>query len=299
MGTHAVKKMIGTDGAGKRLDKWLKIILPAFTRHDIKESIAVGLVLVNGRTVAPFAVLKSGDAVSGVVRTFGTLTLRGNPAVPFSVVHETKDFLVVDKPAGVAVTPDAKNQRTSLVNGLLSRYPQMRREFLGAAYLGVVQRLDKPASGLMVVAKTMPAFRTLMAAMREGKIFKQYRVRVEGNIELDNGTITVPLARQRKGKLLKVTPRRDGKPATTHYRVVARSNDFTDVDVRTESGRTHQIRVHFADIGHPVVGDRLYGKQRDGSSRLMLHASELTFPFGGKLHHFTLPLPEEFKKTNG
>ena len=303
----SVQKTIDESLSGKRLDKFIKSAYSKFKRDDIKESIACGLITVNSKALPPHYHLKSGDVVSGDIKTFGAVKLRANNDVSLEIANETEDFIIINKPAGVVSTPDKNHENDSLVSGLLARYPQMMREFKGAAYLGLVHRLDKGASGLLIAAKNMAAFKELREMLQLMRIRKTYYVLVQGRMKKSEGKIVAPLTKVKDGWVVKNIPSADpdtddSKPAVTKFKVMKKFNKATYLNVQIVTGRTHQIRAHFAAVDHPVVGDALYGFDAEGfekayqiiPSRLILHAQGLSFFFSGKRYTFVKNPPEDF-----
>jgi len=281
--------------AGKRFDKLLRAHYPAYGRSDVKESISCGLARVNGARVLPHHELRLGDVLDGTLRVFDQIFLRPNASVPFTIVHEGNGFLVIDKPAGIATVPDATHPNATLVHGLIARFPDLPYHFHGATYLGVVHRLERGASGLMVVATSPKRFQELMEMTRSHAIKKRCLALVRGVIEEADGTITKRLTAVTKGFKTRTVPDRFGKPAVTKFTVKERFPKASLLEVELVTGRTRQIRAHLASIGHPLVGDPLYLKKTPW--RLMLHASELKFHLDGEEYAFTSPLKEDFQQV--
>ena len=213
--------------------------------------------------------------------------------VAFAVLHEDHDVLVVDKPAGVVVHPGAGRSTGTLVSGLLARYPEL--EGVGQAdRWGLVHRLDKETSGVLLVARTTESYETLVAALAARRIHRSYQALVHGRVQMPTGTIDSPIGRDPLHPTKKkVVP--DGRPSRTHYRVVWATDAVTLLEVTLETGRTHQIRVHMAAIGHPVVGDRTYSRRPAPLRRTFLHAAEIRFshPRSGAEIVVSSPLPAE------
>jgi len=217
------------------------------------------------------------------------------PDVPFRVVAEDDALLVVDKPPGVVVHPGAGNERGTLVAGLLARFPELAR--LGAERRwGLVHRIDKDTSGLLLVAKQPEVFDALQQALRERRISRTYLALVEGRVAAATGTIDAPLDRDPRHPT-RVAVRPGGRQARTHYRRLAVWDrpPRTLLELRLETGRTHQIRVHLQAIGHPIVGDRVYGHPATPPGRTFLHAHRLTFrhPTTGATVTVEAPLPDD------
>lgn len=288
---------------GERLDAYLAQALPSLSRSRLKSLIEEGLVLLGGRPAKASSRLKGGEAVTVDVPPQRPLQARAQK-LPLSVLYEDDELLVLDKAAGMVVHPAAGNWEGTLVNALLHRVAQLAG--VGdRARPGLVHRLDKDTSGCLVVAKTEPALRALQAAFKEHQVEKIYLALVHGSPGAQ-GTIRTlfgrhPVHRKRfTGKV------REGKPAVTHYRVLEKFEGAALVEITLETGRTHQIRVHLSEAGHPLLGDKLYGGHRKAPpnvasaakalGRQALHAARLAFPHPrtGQRVTFEAPLPEDF-----
>lgn len=214
------------------------------------------------------------------------------------IIWETQDALVVEKPAGMLVHPTAKNETGTLAEWLLSYFPELKTVGSDPARHGIVHRLDKDASGLILVARTTKALSFYQQQFKNHTVEKEYIVLVRGTVLKDVGEIDVPLARSKKGPMVPAR-KGEGRPATTSFAVEKRFNSYTLVRVETKTGRLHQVRAHMKAIGHPVVGDSLYSIKRtritaSSPNRLFLHASELTFTdLGGNRRTIKSPLPKE------
>jgi 23S rRNA pseudouridine1911/1915/1917 synthase len=230
------------------------------------------------------------------------IELAADPSVPVPVVHEDADVIVVDKPAGVVVHPGAGQGSGTLVNGLLARYPEIR-DVGQPDRPGIVHRIDKGTSGLLVVARSAPAYDRLVAMLGRHEVDRRYRTLVWGTVASPSGLVDAPVGRSgRERTRMAVTVR--GKPARTWYDVVRTFHqpvEVTELVCRLETGRTHQIRVHMASIGHRVVGDGRYGGDRQSLpvSRPFLHAEQLGFehPITGEALTFTSPLPDDLAQV--
>jgi 23S rRNA pseudouridine1911/1915/1917 synthase len=314
---------VPADAAGKRLDAWLAAQLENVSRARVQLLLAESKVLVNGSAARPSLKLRGGESVE-ILGEPTPPPLRAIPeAIPLDIVYEDEDLSVINKPAGMmvhagsGVSDDARNRGT-LVNALLSHYMQLSRTG-GPLRPGIVHRLDKQTSGLIVVARNDASHLRLGEMFSRRQIRKTYLALVHGAIKQDNGTINSPISRDVIRRTRMTTKRESGaRTALSHYsvleRIDSRFGKFTLVSMRIETGRTHQIRVHLASIGHPVVGDTLYGApakipaigQRKKSdpepetialNRNFLHAAELEFahPITGKPLNLKAPLPEELR----
>jgi len=294
---------IPTELNGKRLDQALAEILPEYSRSRLKEWILAGHVSVDGSHLAPRARVKSGQRV--LLKAVLEVQQEAQPeAMNLAVVYEDDELLVIDKPAGLVVHPGAGNAAGTLMNGLLHYVPE-----LGALpRSGILHRLDKDTSGLLLVVKTVPAHTRLVQDLHDRAITREYRGLCSGRLTA-GGMIDAPVGRHPTQRThMAVTER--GRPAVTHYRILSRFAAQTFIALRLETGRTHQIRVHMAKIRHALIGDRTYGgrlkvpagasSQLDAVlrafSRQALHASRLAFrhPASEKALDFQAPLPPDF-----
>jgi 23S rRNA pseudouridine1911/1915/1917 synthase len=308
---------IGPDNAGGRLDATLAKALPSFSRNRVKDLILAGAVTINGQTATePKLKLKAGDAV---VLT-APEPVEAEPApedIPLSVLYEDEHLIVIDKPAGMVVHPAPGSLHGTLVNALLHHCGDSLAGIGGVKRPGIVHRLDKETSGVMVVAKTEAALAALAGQFadhgRTGPLHRQYAAFVWGRMQQARGTVEAPLGRD-PGNRLKQAVRREGREAITHYSVEARFGgegwDITRLACVLETGRTHQIRVHMTHIGHPLVADPVYAPGFatkanrlppelravvTGLGRQALHAAELAFehPATGEEMSFSSPLPPD------
>ncbi len=316
-----VATAIPAELAGERLDAALAKLLPELSRSRLKALIKAGDVALGGRPVTdPARKVAAGEAV--VVAVPAPVGADPEPeAIPLSILHEDADLVVIDKPAGLVVHPAAGNWTGTLVNALLHHCAGSLSGIGGVKRPGIVHRLDKDTSGVMVVAKTDAAHQGLAAQFadhgRDGDLERAYLALVWGSPEPFRGTIETQIARSPSDRTRMAVVRSGGKQAITHYEVVERfpADAGRDalaslVECRLETGRTHQIRVHMAEIGHPIVGDPLYGRgfltkanrlpPEIGDvvrafSRQALHAFLIGFahPVTGDLLHFESPMPQD------
>jgi 23S rRNA pseudouridine1911/1915/1917 synthase len=288
---------------GQRLDRVVALVT-GISRAEAAALVDGGDVAVAGAPVTTRSHrVSEGDVVDVDVpeRPSGP-DLAPEPTVPVPVVHEDADLLVVDKPAGLVVHPGAGQASGTLVNGLLARYPEIRT--VGQADRpGIVHRLDKGTSGLMLVARSAPAYERLVAMLGDHAVERRYRTLVWGAPDSPTGLVDAPIGRStRERTRMAVTVR--GKPARTWYEVVrtySQPVEVTEVVCRLETGRTHQIRVHLASIGHRVVGDARYGGDRQSLPlhRPFLHAESLALdhPVTGEPLAFSSPLPDDLTEV--
>lgn len=280
--------------SGERLDLFLVQEVAELSRSQLKRLIERGLVLVNGQPGRPGQKLRAGDRVSLTVPPPGRSALEPEE-IPLSVVYQDDELLVLDKPAGLTVHPAPGHPSGTLVNALLAICPDLRG--IGDTVRpGIVHRLDKETSGLMVVAKGHRAHLSLSRQMKERKVKKGYLALVSGELKPGEGVIDAPIARNpRHRKRMAVVA--GGREARTRYRVLRSNGEYSLVEAFPETGRTHQVRVHFASLGHPLVGDGVYGKRSPFLGRQFLHAHLLGFshPDTGEWREFTSPLPPDLQ----
>jgi len=286
-----------------RVDRALAM-LTGLTRKETADLVAAGSVEIDGAVVHKGSTpLAAGQRLVASLPDVGPEALLPDPAVDVRVVLEDPAFLVVDKPAGLVVHPGAGHVDGTLIAGLLARYPELVAigEVEGSSPLrpGVVQRLDKGTSGILVVARTPDAYRSLTSQLAARTVERLYLGLVEGEMADDNGIVDAPIGRSQRTPT-KMAVRTDGRPARTAYRVLERfhSPPRSSLELRLESGRTHQIRVHMAAIGRPVVNDPRYGRRREPAleeGRVFLHAAVLGFdhPASGERVRVTSPLPPD------
>jgi 23S rRNA pseudouridine1911/1915/1917 synthase len=286
--------------AGDRLDGFLQRHggEPGRSRSEWQRLIGLEAVRVNGAPTRPSQRVATGDQVliSSVSR--GPV-LPPEDDVPFSVVYHDPTLIVVDKPAGVVVHPAPGNERGTLVNGLLARFPELRSGE-GDPRPGIVHRLDKDTSGLLVIGRTLPAVADLQRQMQCRTTEKRYLILVRGSIDEDEGLIDRPIGRDPRNRQ-RMAVRAEGRAAQTHFWVRERFRGWTLVEAQLLTGRTHQLRVHFASIGHPVTGDAIYGGGAAlvGLKRQFLHSHllRLRSPHDGQEHTFTSPLPDDLEQV--
>jgi len=278
---------------GVRLDKFVASARADLSRMEVQRLIKAGEVRVNGRTEKASYRLEAGDEVELVLPEPETPTIQPE-AVELDVLYEDDDLVAVNKPAGMVTHPAYGNWSGTLVNAALYHWPQMRDAGPDLERSGVVHRLDKDTSGVIVLAKTPQALRHLQRQFKRRTVYKLYTALVEGVPASSAGIIEAPIGRDpsRRKRMAVV---KGGRPAITRYDLIEDLETNALLAVEPRTGRTHQIRVHLAWLGHPIVGDRLYGyrKQRIGLKRLFLHAAELHVdsPSTGERLEFRAPLP--------
>lgn len=303
---QVLEARVEPEAKGIRLDAWLARRFPDFSRARWQQWIRAGCVAVDGAARAPNLRLRGGESVRAELPPPQPAALEPEP-IPLDILYEDEDVLVLNKPAGLVVHPAAGHAAGTLVNALLHHCAQRGAPLPpgvgGELRPGIVHRLDKDTSGAMVVAKSEPALRGLAEQFHARRVEKRYLALVWGRPAPPVGTVCTLIGRSvhnRKKMSARVST---GRPAVTRYALREAFADVSLLEVRTETGRTHQIRVHLAHIGHPVVGDRQYGRARRcalpaPAPRQMLHAERLAFehPRTGERLEFVAPLPADMRQ---
>ena len=293
-----VSRTLTVEGAaaGKRLDRWLVGALPDLSRARVQALIDEGHVLVGGARPKAAHRLRGGEAVEIEIPPAPAQELEPEP-IALTIVHEDEHVLVVDKPAGMVVHPGAGVSRGTLAAGVLAHAPEVA-SVGGQRRPGVVHRLDKGTSGLLVLAKTAPAYYALVAQLGAREVTREYLAIVHGRMARAEGRVDAPIGRDpHHRQRMAIRPAGAGRRAVTRFSVLERFDDFTVVRCRLETGRTHQIRVHLASLGHPVAGDAVYGRGLRGLpvdlEGVALHAARLAFvhPATRERVEFSAPLP--------
>lgn len=291
----AVRRELTIEKEEPRLDAYLARAEPSLSRSRIKSLIEQGYVLVEGAPCKPSRRLRPGETLALTVPRPQPIKPQPEP-IPVDVVFQDDHLLVLDKPAGLSVHPGPGHPAHTLVNALLALIPDLPG-IGGYLRPGIVHRLDKDTSGLMVVAKTEQAHRHLSRQLKDRAMSKGYLALVQGRIPHQKDTIDAPLGRHPiHRKRIAVVP--SGRPAQTTYHILQHFHNATYLDVTTHTGRTHQIRVHLAHVGHSLVGDTVYGRKDARLKRHFLHAHKLGFthPSTGEWLDFTAPLPDDLSE---
>ena len=290
--------VISAEDADKRLDKYLSEALTDYTRSALVKLIESGGVTVNGKTAAKNYKLSEGDIVELNVPEPVEYEAVAED-IPLDIVYEDGDLIVVNKPKGMVVHPAAGNYSGTLVNALLFHCKDNLSGINGALRPGIVHRIDKNTSGLLIVAKNDKAHKALAEQIKAHSFTREYRAIVVGNLKDDTGTVDAPIGRHNTDRKKMTVTDRNSRNAVTHFEVIERLKGYTYIKCRLETGRTHQIRVHMAYIGHPVSGDDVYGvkKERTGFEGQCLHAAKIGFihPSCGEYMEFDSALPEYFE----
>ena len=290
--------IIVPDIPSDRIDKIIPVLYDELSRSSAQQLIEDDLVLVNGAVCNKKTTVKCGDEIEITLPEPTVLSVDAEN-IPLDIVYEDEHLLVVNKPKGMVVHPAAGNYNGTLVNALMYYCGDSLSGINGVIRPGIVHRIDKDTSGLLVVAKTDTAHRGLAEQIKEHSFTRIYNTVVVGNIKNEKGTIDAPIGRHPKDRKKQAVTDKNSKNAVTHYEVLERFNGFTFLKVTLETGRTHQIRVHMAYRGNPVAGDAVYGnpKKTYGLEGQCLNASTIGFihPVTGEYLEFTTELPEYFK----
>jgi 23S rRNA pseudouridine1911/1915/1917 synthase len=280
--------------AGQRLDRALATLLDGYTRTRAQATIKEGRVLVNGRPAKPSLLVEEGQRIEVEPPQRRDAPTPSGDVPQLDVVFEDANMLVLNKPPGLVVHPAPGHETGTLVDALLAHAPGLEAG-QDATRPGIVHRLDKDTSGLMVVAKTGPAHAALSAQMKDRRMVKRYLALVEGQMPVPDGVIEAPIGRdlRQRQRMGVVATTRGGREARTRFRVLRQGHGRSLLELQLETGRTHQIRVHLAAVHHPVVGDETYGSpQPPRPPRMFLHAAHLEFahPITGEWLVFEAPL---------
>lgn len=281
---------------GSRLDKTLAD-LSDLSRSQANEEIKKGTVLVNGLEKKAKYAVQVGDVITYELPEEEVLEYQAED-IPLEIIFQDDDVAIVNKPQGMVVHPSAGHTHGTLVNALMFHVNDLS-SINGVIRPGIVHRIDKDTSGLLMIAKNDSAHNALASELKDKKSLRKYLAIVHGNLPNDRGVIEAPVSRSEKDRKKQAVTAK-GKDAVTRFQVLERFGDYTLVELTLETGRTHQIRVHMAYIGHPVAGDPLYGPRKTLKGKgQFLHAETLGFthPITGELMTFSAPLPDIFQST--
>ncbi len=292
-----LKFSVQEEEAGARLDSLIAQHFPELTRSAAQKLLESGAVTVQNAVSAKNYRVRVSDEVRIILPEPVDDTAQPEN-IPLDIVYEDEDLLVVNKQKGMVVHPAAGNYTGTLVNALLAHCGASLSGINGVIRPGIVHRIDKDTSGLLIVAKNDAAHRNLAAQIKEHSFTREYQAVVYGNLRQDEGTVDAPIGRSTNDRKKMAVTEKNSRNALTHFHVIARYNGFTHVALRLETGRTHQIRVHMAWLGHPVAGDPVYGPKKVITSLngQCLHAGKIGFqhPRTGQWLDFESPLPRYF-----
>lgn len=286
--------------SGLRIDKYLSTVNEQLSRSYIQKLLKSGLVLVDGKPVKASYQVDEGDVISLDIPEAVEPEIEPEN-MDLDILYEDQDVILVNKPKGMVVHPAAGHYSHTLVNGLMHHCKDQLSGINGVMRLGIVHRIDMDTTGVIIACKNDMAHNSIAAQLKEHSITRRYQAIVHGVLKDDAGTVEGPIGRHPTDRKKMSINYNNGKSAVTHYKVLKRFRQYTHVECRLETGRTHQIRVHMASIGHPLLGDLVYGPGKcpiPGLQGQTLHAGVLGFihPRTGEYMEFTAPLPEYFAK---
>lgn len=290
---------IGVGEDEERLDKWLSCAIPTLSRSYIQKCIKDGQVCVNEKPAKAGYRLRVDDEISFLIPEAAEPAVEAED-IPLTVLYEDDDILVVDKPKGMVVHPAPGHLNGTLVNAVLWHCKGQLSGINGVLRPGIVHRIDRDTTGSLIVCKNDLAHRAIAAQLKEHSINRTYRAIVQGVLKMEEGTVDAPIGRDERNRKRMAVNEKNGKEAVTHYKVLKRFGKYTYIECRLETGRTHQIRVHMASVGHPLLGDEVYGAGKtafhlEGQT---LHAHKLGFihPASGAYVEVEAPLPAYFTR---
>ena len=292
---EAVMLTAAPEDAGSRIDKYISDNIAELTRSAVQGLIEKGLVLVNGKEVSKNCKLKAGDEVSVEIPEPEPMDAVPED-IPLDIVYEDNDLLVVNKPKGMVVHPAHGNYTGTLVNALLHHCGDSLSGINGVIRPGIVHRIDKNTSGLLIVAKNDASHLKLAEQIKAHSFTREYEAIACGYFKDTEGTVDTPIGRHKTDRKKMCVTTENSRNAVTHYSVIKQYGGYAHVRLRLETGRTHQIRVHLSYIGHPVLGDDVYGKPYKGIEGQCLHARKIGFvhPSTGEYMEFESELPDYF-----
>lgn len=287
--------------SGQRADQFLSLSLDNLTRSAAQRLLEQGRVLRDGKALKKNDKLREGEEITVLIPDPAPVEILPQD-IPLDVVYEDQDVIVVNKPVGMVVHPAPGHPDGTLVNALLFHCGDSLSGINGELRPGIVHRIDRDTSGLIIAAKNDAAHLALADQLQDHSLYREYETVIIGNLKEDEGTIDLPIARHPTDRKKMAVNHLNGRRAVTHWTVLARYPGYTHVQCRLETGRTHQIRVHLAALGHPVLGDPVYGGQRKGFPQLegqCLHARKLSFvhPRTGERLTLASPLPDYFQSV--
>ena len=289
------------EDAGKRVDVCISGFLPDISRSLIQKHIKDGQVLVNGQSTKVNYKVKPKDIISVSIKLQNGLTDAVPEDIPLDIVYEDDDVVVINKPRGMVVHPAPGHNGGTLVNALLFHENGQVSDINGLTRPGIVHRIDRDTSGLLVCAKNNTSHIKLAAQLEEHSMTRRYKALVFNSFSEQEGTVDKPIARSKNDRKKMAVDEKNGRRAVTHYRVIEELGRYSYIECVLETGRTHQIRVHMKYIGHPVIGDPVYSSAKMPFKTLgqLLHAGILGFvhPSTGEYMEFEAPLPEDFSNA--
>lgn len=296
-----MKKIIYQEKYGCRIDKFLKDTSDlGMSRNQIADQIKLGNVLVNGKKIKPKYILRENDAISINSKQIKDDNIRPNKNINLDIIFSDENIIAINKPAGLQVHPDFHEKKNTLANALIAKFPEIKNVGEDPMRPGIMHRLDRDTSGIIIVAKNQKVFLELKNKFKAREIEKKYWAIIFGKLE-KSGTINKPLARAASYKKQVIAGKKTKtkiREALTRYNVLKTGDNFSLVEVSPKTGRMHQIRVHLASIGHPIVGDDLYKMKNIKTAdapRQMLHAKSIKFSLLGKNYELEAALPQDLQ----
>lgn len=290
---------VNAENEGERIDKFLSVLVSDSSRTSIQKSIENGYVFVNGKNVNKKYKVQAGDEVKICEQELKVLDAEPEN-IPLDIVFEDEHLLVVNKPRGMVVHPAPGNYSGTLVNALLFHCKDSLSGINGVLRPGIVHRIDKDTSGLLIVAKTDKAHLGLAEQIKEHSFTREYNAVICGHLKEQSGTVNAPIGRSTKDRKKMCVTAQNSKNAVTHYTVIKEYDKYSHISLKLETGRTHQIRVHMAHLGHAVAGDAVYGNDKFSAclGGQCLHAIKIGFihPETNEYLEFTTDLPQYFKE---
>ena len=290
---------VNAENEGERIDKFLSVLVVDSSRTSIQKSIENGYVFVNGKNVNKKYKVQAGDEVKICEQELKVLDAEPEN-IPLDIVFEDEHLPVVNKPRGMVVHPAPGNYSGTLVNALLYHCKDSLSGINGVLRPGIVHRIDKDTSGLLIVAKTDKAHLGLAEQIKEHSFTREYNAVICGHLKEQSGTVNAPIGRSTKDRKKMCVTAQNSKNAVTHYTVIKEYEKYSHISLKLETGRTHQIRVHMAHLGHAVAGDAVYGNDKFSASLggQCLHAIKIGFvhPITNEYLEFTTDLPQYFKE---
>lgn len=288
---------IPSEEEDERIDKWISNALESLSRSYIQKLIKEDMVFVNGKPQKASYRVKEDDEIRFQIPDTAEPDIEAED-IPLSILYEDDDILIVNKPKGMVVHPAPGHYSATLVNAVMFHCRENLSGIGGVMRPGIVHRIDKDTTGSLIICKNDMAHQNISAQLKEHSITRKYRAIVHGRLNAEEGRIDAPIGRDIKDRKKMAVNEKNGKPAVTHYKVLQRFKDYTYIECQLETGRTHQIRVHMASIGHPILGDALYSgyKTHFHLEGQTLHAMTLgvVHPVTGEYLEVEAPLPDYF-----